>query len=111
MIHSGNIVPGPFYSFYRFPAGINQATNTGQVPFFEFFYMGAGLNNLSYDFVTGNHGENAGKPVVADLMQIGMAYTAINNFQLNIMWAHIPPFKIPGSQICDSTVWAAYPFV
>ena len=68
------------------PAGIHQAANSGIITYFQFGDFSARFGYFSYDFVPGNSGVNGSAPIVPGRVQIGMANTAIQDFDLYIVW-------------------------
>jgi len=73
--------------------GIDQAANSGEVARSEFFYRGADLSDAADDFVPGNariSGGHEGFPLVANGMQVGVTYTAKENFDLYVVIGCIP---------------------
>ena len=49
--------------------------------------LGADLNHTAHDLVAGNHGVLRPAPIVAGLVQVGMADTGIENFHRNVVGA------------------------
>jgi hypothetical protein len=60
-------------------ARIYEAADCGEVAFLEFCYFSACLYYSADDFVAGYHGVDGIVPFVAGLMQVGVAYSAIEN--------------------------------
>src|SRR5580698_4680102 len=70
------------FAIITLTATIYQATDTGAVTHFEFFYMTANSSYNSNNFMPGNTGINGIAPFVAGCMQIAMANAA--KFYLNL---------------------------
>jgi hypothetical protein len=80
-------------------AGVDEAAGAGQVADLELLYMASHFYYLSNDLMTGDHGEDAGEPVVLDLVEIGVAYPAELNIELYVVWPNFATFEAPGSEI------------
>ena len=57
-------------------AGVDQAAGAGEVADLETLYMASYLDYFTDDLMAGDHGEDAGEPVVLDLVEIGVANSA-----------------------------------
>jgi hypothetical protein len=88
----------PAAAIITFHTGIYHHANSSPVACLKLFYMAANSGNLTYYFVAGHHGENAGKPLIAGKVNVRMANAAIFNGYQHIMRAKVPAFKIPGGQ-------------
>src|ERR1700744_4122942 len=60
-------------AIFTFTAGIDQTAGAGEISDFELLHMTADLDHFTDDLVPGNHRENAFKPLILDLVEIGMA--------------------------------------
>src|SRR4051812_14848709 len=60
-------------------AGVNHAADGGEIALFEFRDGTAGLDYASYDFVAGHDGVDRIVPLVARLVEIGVADAAIQD--------------------------------
>ena len=88
------------FAVFAYPAGIDQATGTGEVADLEFFYVAADLYYFSDYFVTRNHREDPGEPVILDLVQVGVADSAELDIELNVVRAYFAALEVPGGQVC-----------
>lgn len=72
-------------------AGIDETANTHMLPRLELRDFTANCGNYSGDFMSGHHRENSGTPLVAGLMNIGMADAAKSDIDSNIVFSDGTP--------------------
>ena len=73
-------------------AGVDEAADGGDIAFLEFFDGAADFDDAADDLVARNHGINGGHdafPLIANLMQIGVADAAEEDLDLNVLGTRI----------------------
>jgi hypothetical protein len=80
--------------------GVHQATNPGKVAYLKILDTCTHLGNPSYYLMTGNHGKNGSTPFVADLVDIGMTYTAIQNINQHVVCPGYTSLKVERGEWC-----------
>src|SRR5580704_6884542 len=80
--------------------GVHHAADGGEVPGLELLDAGANLLHAAYDFVSGNarvHGGHHTAPLVAHLVEIGVADAAEQNLDLYVVLRRVAPRDLRGS--------------
>jgi hypothetical protein len=80
-------------------AGVNQAAYAGQVAYFKLVDLVPDSANAAHDFVARHHGEDTGKPLVFNLMQVRVTHAAKGDVKLHIVRAHFPVLEGPGGEV------------
>jgi hypothetical protein len=75
------------------PAGINHATDCGEIALTEILHVPSDFHDAPDDFVTGNAGILRAAPFAARGMDVGMANATEENVELNIGRAWIPALE------------------
>ena len=75
------------------PAGIDHASDRGELALAELAYLAPGFDDATDDFVTGNAGISGPAPFAAGRMDIGMADAAKEDVDLDIGRAGIAAFE------------------
>ena len=84
-----------FATVFAGAATVHQAADAYQVAYFEFLYMAAYLCYLPHYFVAGYHGENAGEPIVVDLVEVAVANATEMDVKLYVVGSGFAAFKTP----------------
>ena len=79
-------------------AGVDHTADAREIARFEFLHVAADRRDAANDFVARHEGIAAEAPVVARLMEIGMADAAVEDFQHHIIGARGAAGKFKGSQ-------------
>ena len=74
-------------------AGVDHAADSSVIAFLELFYRAAGLDDRTDDFMSGDHGEDGTAPFIAHLVKVGVADSAILNFDHDVIGTGIPALK------------------
>ena len=93
--------------------GIDHAADRGEVAGLELGDRRADLGDAADDFVAGNAGVDGGHhaaPLVADLMEIGVADAAEQNFDLHVVFGWIAPRDRVADASGDVALAAEYAF-
>ncbi len=83
-----------FLAGRAFAAGVDHAADTGPVADLQLLDMGADFHDLADDLVAGHHRVERVVPVVANLMEIGVADAGVENLDLDIVRAGFAPLEI-----------------
>lgn len=75
------------FTAFAFAAGIDKAADAGVVADFESFNFFANTCDATDDLVPGNHGESGIAPLAASLVDVGVANSAVSDFDQNIIGA------------------------
>jgi len=81
------------------PAGIDQTSGTRQIPDFELLDMTSYLDDPAHDLMPRHHRKDTRKPIVLDLMKVGMTNSAKQDIELNIMRTDFATFETPRRQV------------
>src|ERR1700754_3374878 len=68
-----------FLAAAAYPAGVDKTSDTGQIAHLKSFHMAAYPADASHDLVSRYHRKYRPAPFIPDLVDIGVAYTAIKN--------------------------------
>jgi len=68
-------------------AGVDEAAHPDDVAHLPLRHLGADARDLSDDLVPGNHRKRGVTPLVADLMQIGVTYAAVEDVDDDVLLA------------------------
>ncbi len=79
-------------------AGVHHAAHADDVAWVVLLCFRAGTNHAADDFVAGDHGELGSAPLIAHLVNIAVANTAIKNLDQNVLGAELAPLKGIGRQ-------------
>ena len=79
-------------------AGIDHAAHTGDIAHFEVLHVVAHLGHTAHNFVAGHHWEDGTAPLVAYLVQVGVAHATELNVNQYIVWAHVAALEIERGQ-------------
>jgi hypothetical protein len=80
-------------------ARVDHTAGAGQIADLELFHVATDLDDPADDLMAGDHGENAGEPIVLDLVEIRMTYSAELDIELYVVGTNVTALKFPGSEI------------
>jgi len=89
----GAILLDPLPALRAGAAGIDEAADAGPVAHFVFGDLDADRRDDSRDFVPWNHREDGSAPLIAHLMDIGVAHAAELDGYCDIVLARLAPFE------------------
>lgn len=89
----GAILLVPLEALCALTAGINEAANAYLVSGLIFCHFASDGRDDAGDFVSRNHGENGAAPLIARLMNIGMADSTELDIDGNIVLARLASFE------------------
>jgi hypothetical protein len=81
------------FTILALPAGVYKTSYTSQVAHLESFNMIAHLCYTAYNFMAGYHRVNSILPLIAYLVQVGVANAAVQDLYLYIMRAWLPALQ------------------
>ncbi|VVO45046.1 hypothetical protein PS726_06512 [Pseudomonas fluorescens] len=79
-------------------ARVDHAANTDQVADFVLGDIRTDGSNFAYDFVAGHQRVNGNAPLVASLMDVGMADAAVENLDGNVVRPWAATFEFHGGE-------------
>ena len=74
-----------FVAMVALATTIDDTADARQIADLKFAYAFANFGNLANYFVTRNNGVNGASPIVVDAVQVGMADSTIEDFNLHIV--------------------------
>jgi len=75
------------------PAAVYKAAHTGEFAYLETGDMCAHFRDASYNFMAGYHGVDGSAPLIAYLVDIGVADAAVQDFDFDIVGSHRAAFN------------------
>ena len=79
-------------------AGVDHDAYSGEVAFLEALDVGADGGDAANDLMTWDHGVHGAAPLVADLMDVGVADAAVEDLDDDVGWAGIAAFEAEGGE-------------
>src|SRR5258708_7343486 len=93
-----------FFAVRTLSTGIHKAAHACGIADFKSLHLLTHPRNTSDNFMTRNHWKHGPAPFVANLMDIGMANSAIQDIDHNVSWARVAAFE------CEWLHWLALTF-
>jgi hypothetical protein len=88
----------PVVASFAVPAGVHETTDTDRIACGEPRHRAPDTADPPDDLVPGNHGEHPVSPLVANLMNIGMADAAIEDLDQDVFGTRVPALEVERSQ-------------